>query len=69
MVNKVLNLGTKTKYGKIVAIMWLGERYYMCSRYRGKLTSLIPGSILEKEENAMSHEEFLGRCQQLGMSP
>ena len=39
-------IGTKTKFGEISAILWIGERYYICTDEKGTV-SLIPASIIE----------------------
>lgn len=41
------NIGDKTQFGKIVAIMYIGERYYMCIK-RG-VVSLMPASAIENK--------------------
>jgi len=42
-----INIGTKTKYGKVVGILWLGERYYMI--IKNKVVSLMPACVIEGE--------------------
>ncbi len=49
----MLPLGTKTQYGEIAAVGWVGERYYwMVSE--GGVTSMIPadamGDVVDENE-------------------
>jgi hypothetical protein len=39
-------LGTKTKYGKICGVMWIGERYYFVIK-KG-VVSLIPETAIDQ---------------------
>ena len=43
---KPLKIGTKTKYGIIKAILFIGERYYMCLAEDGSV-SLMPADVIE----------------------
>ena len=51
---KPLQLGTKTKFGKVVGIRSesgpLGERYYFLEDKKGTI-SFMPSSVVEKKEN------------------
>ena len=38
-------IGEETDYGKIVAVLWIGERYYFC--LKDGVVSLIPADVIE----------------------
>lgn len=42
--DKMLPLGTETTFGKIVGVIWLGERYYFCVKHG--VVSLIPADAI-----------------------
>jgi hypothetical protein len=43
----IQKIGTQTQWGKIQAILWIGERYYMCiDKYRSE--SLMPAAEIER---------------------
>jgi len=44
---KAVKIGKKTKFGKICAILWIGERYYMCLK-KG-VVSLMPAGVIEND--------------------
>lgn len=44
----MLKLGTKTDYGIVIAIGWVGERYYWMIKCG--VISMIPASMVENEE-------------------
>ena len=47
--NSILPLGTKTQWGKIVMIRWVGERYYwMIDKYG--VISMMPADMMEATE-------------------
>jgi hypothetical protein len=41
-----LALGAQTPFGEIVAIGWVGERYYWCIDASG-VVSMMPASLIE----------------------
>lgn len=41
--------GSKTKWGRIVAIGWIGERYYWMIDKHG-VVSMMPASVVEPEQ-------------------
>ena len=41
----MIALGTKTKFGKVVGVLYIGERYYLCLK-RG-VVSLMPAKVIE----------------------
>ena len=45
----MLAIGSKTTYGRIVAIGWVGERYYWC--IKAGVVSMIPASTIEGENH------------------
>jgi hypothetical protein len=47
-MDKALELGTRTHWGKIGAVLITdGERYYMMSKSKGKEVALMPADIVE----------------------
>lgn len=44
----MIDIGTETNYGKIVAVGWVGERYYWCSDENGMI-SMIPEVVMLEE--------------------
>lgn len=44
----MLSIGTKTKWGKIAAILWIGERYYMM--IKNGVVSLMPAKEVESKQ-------------------
>lgn len=46
--------GTKTGYGRVVGILWLGERYYLC--LKNGVVSLMPATVIEKLEEVHKDE-------------
>lgn len=42
-VKMLQKIGTQTQWGKIKAILWIRERYYMCSIGKGDV-SLMPAT-------------------------
>jgi hypothetical protein len=46
-MNQPLSIGTQIKpYGKVIAIAWLGERYYFLSDERGSV-AMMPATTIE----------------------
>ena len=41
----ILPLGTKTQWGEVVSILWIGERYYMLEREND--IALMPADVVE----------------------
>jgi len=41
----IKKIGEKTEYGKVAAIMWIGERYYLL--LKDGAVSLMPASTIE----------------------
>ena len=59
----MLALGTKTKWGKVAAILWIGERYYMMLDADGTV-SLMPAVGIELDnsrENGYTKDERSSR--------
>jgi hypothetical protein len=50
----LIKIGTTTEFGKVVAIGWIGERYYWLIK-RG-VVSMLPASVVEKLLS-VSHEQ------------
>lgn len=50
MTNTMKSIGTKTKYGIICAVGWVGERYYWIKSKLGTI-SMFPASIIEKHHD------------------
>jgi len=50
----MLRLGTETVYGRIVAILYQGERLYCCIKHG--VVSLIPANALEAAEQQGADE-------------
>ncbi len=46
--NQMIDIGTETNYGKVVAVGWVGERYYWCSDENGMI-SMIPEVVMLEE--------------------
>lgn len=40
------NIGDITMFGKIVGILFIGERYYLCSK--SDVVTLIPADMIEE---------------------
>ena len=46
MLRPPLPLGTSTKWGRIEAVCWKGERYYMILNFQGDV-ALMPANVVE----------------------
>lgn len=44
----LIALGTKTRWGKVAAIGWIGERYYWLISKDG-VVSLMPATVIDME--------------------
>lgn len=42
----ILALGTETQWGVIIAVQWIGERYYSIADQSGSI-ALLPASVVE----------------------
>lgn len=43
----MLKLGDRTQHGKVIAVLWIGERYYSFDNYG--VICLVPGVIAERD--------------------
>ena len=58
----LLALGSKTKWGKVVAVGWIGERYYwMIDKYG---VSMMPASVVEPDYK-LTKENIWQKAQEL----
>lgn len=54
--NPPLAIGTSTRWGRIEAICWKGERYYMIRNFQGNV-ALMPADIVEPRPAAGTEKE------------
>lgn len=50
----MLKIGNETIHGKIIAILWIGERYY--SFEKDGCICLVPGVVAEREWKLEPHK-------------
>jgi hypothetical protein len=43
----MLKIGDRTQYGKVIAVLWTGERYY--SFDQGGVVCLVPGVLADQD--------------------
>ena len=53
----IVPLGSRTKFGRIASVAWLGERYYFMVSKSGTV-SMMPASEVEPPENHAAHIRF-----------
>jgi len=49
MKNKIVKIGTKTKWGKVVMVGYVGERYYWIIG-KDKVVSMMPACVVEDKK-------------------
>lgn len=48
-MTSIILIGTETRWGKVVAIGWVGERYYWIINEH-QITSMMPASVVEEKK-------------------